>query len=109
MEPDGVHLRGLGELVKVIAKLLSTIYQCSWSTREVPEDWRLVSVTPIYKKGYKEDLGNYRTISLTLVPEKVMEQIILSEITRYIGDNRVIRPAWVHEKQVLLDQPDLLL
>jgi len=39
---------------------------------EVPEDWRLADVTPTYKKSHKEDLGNYRPVSLTLVPGKVM-------------------------------------
>jgi len=76
--PDGIHLT---ELVEVIAKLLSIIYQHSWSTGEVPEDWKLGSVTPIYKKGHKEDLENYKPVNLTLVPGKVMEQIILREIT----------------------------
>jgi len=55
--PDGIHLT---ELVEVIAKLLSIIYQHSWSTRQVPEDWRLASMTLIYKKGHKEDLENCR-------------------------------------------------
>ncbi|GAB0195215.1 mitochondrial enolase superfamily member 1 [Grus japonensis] len=47
---------------------------------------------PIYRKG-QEDLGNYRSVSLTLVPGKVMEQIILSAITRHVQDNQVIRPG----------------
>ena len=73
---DGLHPWVLRELVRMIAKPLSAIYQCSWLSGEVPEDWRLADVTPIYRKGYKEDLGNYRPVSLTSVPGKVMEQMI---------------------------------
>lgn len=43
-------------------------------------DWRLVYVTPTCKKGWKEDLGSYRPVSLTLVLGKVMEQIIASAV-----------------------------
>jgi len=67
--------------VEVIAKLLFIIYQHSWSTEEVPEDWRLASVTPIYKKGCEEDPRNYRPVSLTLVAGKVTEQIVLRNIS----------------------------
>ena len=38
-------------------------------------------MTPIYKKVCKENLGNYRSVSLISVPEEVTEQIILSETT----------------------------
>ncbi|GAB0187582.1 mitochondrial enolase superfamily member 1 [Grus japonensis] len=62
-------------------------------TREVPDDWRLENVTPIYKQGWKEDPGNYRPVGLTLVLGKVMEQIILSAIMWHVQDNQVIRPS----------------
>ena len=55
MGPDGLHPRVLRELAGVIAELLLAIYQCSWLTGEVPEDWRLADVTPIFKKGHKEN------------------------------------------------------
>ena len=93
MGPDKLHPRVLRELAEVIAKLLSTIYRHSWLSGEVPEDWRLADVTPIYKKGHKEDLGNYRPVSLTSVPGKIMEQIILSEITWYLHGIQGIRPS----------------
>ncbi|KAK4830057.1 hypothetical protein QYF61_008395 [Mycteria americana] len=71
-----------------LTKLLSILYQQSWLTKEVPVDWRLANITPIYKKGRKEDLGNYRPVSLTSVLEKVMDQFIWSAI---IGMYRTTR------------------
>ncbi|XP_019330511.1 PREDICTED: RNA-directed DNA polymerase from mobile element jockey-like [Aptenodytes forsteri] len=90
---DGIHPRVLRELAEVLAKPLSIIYQQSWLTGEVPGDWRLANVTPIYKKGRKEDPGNYRPVSLTSVPGKVMEQFILRALTRHERDNQGIRPS----------------
>ncbi|KAJ7401971.1 RNA-directed DNA polymerase from mobile element jockey-like protein [Pitangus sulphuratus] len=46
---------------------------------------------PIYKV-WKDDLGNYRPISLTLVHGKVMEQTILRAIKWHAQDNQGIRP-----------------
>ncbi|KAK4818205.1 hypothetical protein QYF61_008589 [Mycteria americana] len=65
----------------------------SWLTGEVPADWRLANVTPIFKKGQKEDPGNYRPVSLTSVPGKLMEQIILSAITQHVENNQGIKPS----------------
>ncbi|GAB0183516.1 mitochondrial enolase superfamily member 1 [Grus japonensis] len=94
MGPDGTHPRLLTELAEVLTKPLSIIYQQSWLTGEVPVDWKLANVMLIYKKGQKENLGNYRPVSLTLVLGKVMEQIILSNtITQHIQDNQVIMPS----------------
>ncbi|KFQ31970.1 hypothetical protein N332_05289, partial [Mesitornis unicolor] len=90
MGPDGIHPRVLRDVAEVLTKPLSINYQQSWLTGEVSVDWRLANVTPIYKKGQKEDLGNYRPVSLTSVPGKVMEQIILSAITRHMQDNQAI-------------------
>ena len=84
--------RMLRELSEVAAEPLSIIYQLSsLLTDEVPEDRRLANVTPIYKKGCKEDPGNYRPVSLAYVPGKV-EQIVLIEITWHVQDNWGIRP-----------------
>ncbi|KAJ7410587.1 RNA-directed DNA polymerase from mobile element jockey-like protein [Willisornis vidua] len=74
------------ELAKELAKPLSIIYQHSWLSGEVPDNWKLANVTPIYKKGCKEDPGNYRPVSLTLVPGRVMEQI-----TQHLQDGHGLR------------------
>ncbi|KAK4813675.1 hypothetical protein QYF61_019568 [Mycteria americana] len=93
MGPDEIHPRVLKELADVLTKPLSIIYQQSWLTGEVPADWRLANVTPIFKKGRKEDPGNYRPVSLTSVPGKLMEQIILSAITWHVENSQGIKPS----------------
>ena len=93
MGPDEIHPRVLRELAEAIAEPLSVVYQRSLLTGEVPEDWRLAGVTPIYQKGCREDPGNCRPVSLTWVPGKIMEQIVLREITRHMQVNRGIRPS----------------
>ncbi|KAK4815290.1 hypothetical protein QYF61_026195 [Mycteria americana] len=90
-----------GEMVSDLLHHLDThksmgpdeIHPRSWLTGEVPADWRLANVTPIFKKGWKEDPGNYRSVSLTSVLGKLMEQIILSAITWHVGNNQGIKPS----------------
>ncbi|GAB0210344.1 mitochondrial enolase superfamily member 1 [Grus japonensis] len=90
MGPDGMHLRVLRELADVITVPLSIIFERSWRTGEVPEDWRKASVTPVFKKGRKEDPGNYRPVSLTSIPGKVMEQLILGVVNKHVEEKKVI-------------------
>jgi len=54
----------------------------SWESGEIPAVWKLTNVIPIYQKRVKEDLGNYRPLSLTSFPGKVVEKIILGIIER---------------------------
>ncbi|KFV85992.1 hypothetical protein N308_06800, partial [Struthio camelus australis] len=88
--PDGMHPRVLRELADVIARPLSIISERSWRSGEVPEDWKKANVTPVFKKGKKEEPGNDRPVSLTSIPGKVMEQLLLKVITKHVEDKKVI-------------------
>lgn len=52
---------------------------------EVSRDWRKANVTPLFQKGGKEDVGNHRAVSLTLIPRKT-EHLILQTIGRCMND-----------------------
>ncbi|KAK4818651.1 hypothetical protein QYF61_016700 [Mycteria americana] len=91
MRPDGIHPRVLKEVVDVMAGPLSIIYQRSWESGKVPAEWKLANVVPIYKKAVREDPGNYRPVSLTSVPGKIMEKIILGTIERHLKNSALMR------------------
>lgn len=68
------------------------------------KDWRKANVSPNINKSKKKDPGNYRVISLVLILEKMMKQLILENISR----NKKIIRSCQHgfPKRVMLDPLD---
>jgi len=88
--PDGIRPRTLIELVDEVSIPLCLIMQKSYQTGEVPTDWRRANVSPIFKKGSKSAVGNYRPVSLTSIICKIMESILKDGIMDHLVINSLI-------------------
>ena len=73
---DGIHPMLLKSCAHQVAKPLSLIYQASFDEGQLPSDWKLANISPFFKKGPNNNPGNYRPVSLTSVPCKLMERDI---------------------------------
>ena len=59
----------------------------------VPDDWRTAYVSPIYKKGCRDQAGNYRPVSLTSQISKVIESLLRDAIVEHLERNMLIRDS----------------
>ena len=73
-----------------MAPALTIIYQASLDQGQVPDDWRSAYVTPLFKKGDKAKVSNYRPVSLTSVCCKVVEHIIHSQVINHLEANNIL-------------------
>ncbi|GAB0202578.1 mitochondrial enolase superfamily member 1 [Grus japonensis] len=105
-ENVGLLLNEVGALVMEDtekAELLNAFFALVFTAKAGPQEtqtlevmesrrgsWRKASVTLAFKKGKKEDPGNYRPVSLTSIPGKVMEQLILGVINKHVEEEKVI-------------------
>ena len=88
--PDELPARVLKEAAAEIAPIITHIFQQSYNTSKLPDDWLQALVTPIHKKSLKSDPANYRPISLTCILCKVMEHIILSNMWKHLHKHNIL-------------------
>ena len=89
--PDKISPRILRDLAEEIAPILTIIYQSSLNTGHVPSDWRNANVAPIFKKGEHYDPANYRPVSLTSIPCKILEHVIVSALMSHLEKQNILR------------------
>ena len=81
---DGIPTRLLKEDAAELALSLATLYNLSFQTGDIPQDWKDATVSPIYKKGAKTSPTNYRPISLLSITSKIQENIVYSRLYQHI-------------------------
>ena len=91
--PDGITPKILQSVADIIASPLALLFKQSLADGVVPSDWRQANVTPIFKKGAKSNVGNYRPISLTSIICKIMESLLRDGITAHLHAHNVINAS----------------
>ena len=73
-----------------ICEPLQIIFNPALISGSFPFDWKKANIVPIHKKGDKQTLKNYRSVSLLPICGKIFGKLIFNELFRFFLDNKLI-------------------
>ena len=80
------------ELLQVLkdaaAKVLHSICQQIWKTRQWSQDWKRSVFIPVSKKGNAKECSNYLTVAHILHASKVILKILQARLHQYMNPER---------------------
>ena len=82
--PDEFHRRVLKELATELGPVFAHLFQQSIDTGEIPKEWSLANICPLFKKSDRSLACSYCPVSLTCVPCKLLEHIACSNIMAHL-------------------------
>ena len=89
---DQISIRMLKICGKTICKPLECIFRECLNTGLFPLEWKKANLVPVYKKGDKQCLINYRPVSLLPICGKIFEKLIFNEMFKFFNENNLISP-----------------
>ena len=91
--PDKISSKILKDYSSTLSNALCIIFNNSLQSSEIPTDWKTANVTPIHKKGTKGNVENYRPVSLTSIPCKLMESLLKDKIMDHLLDQQILKSS----------------
>ena len=80
----------LKEVAAELVPFLQLLFTQWLHAGSVPQARLKATVVPVHKKGKRNQVDNYRPISLTWVPCKIMEHIIFHKTMSHLDSNQVL-------------------
>ena len=90
--PDDIPTMVLNKCADQLVAPLLTLFQKTLNEGILPKDWKLAKITPIFKKGSRRESSNFRPVSLTSQPCKVLERIIRKHIQQHVEQHGLLTP-----------------
>ena len=83
---DKLSSRICKDAFTVLVDKLVHIFNCSLRHNKFPLAWKSAKVVPLFKGGERENVSNYRPVSLLSLPGKLLEKIVHSRITAFLEE-----------------------
>ena len=75
-----------------ICNPLELIFKQALTSGLFPSEWKKSDIVPCYKKDDKQDLKNYRPVSLLPICRKIFERLTFNETFTFFLANNLLAP-----------------
>jgi len=82
----------LSPLIEILANPLAEIINCSFTNGEVPMEIKTAKVVPIFKQKKKNELSNYRPISILPYFSKIFEKLMYDRLFAFVNHKNLLYP-----------------
>ena len=86
----GIPNKTLKETADIIGPSLTDIFNFSVLIKVFPDDLKIGKVASVYKSGDKDDLNNYRPISVLPTVARVFEKILYGQVYDHFTSNKLL-------------------
>ena len=69
---------------------ISGIFNLSFKTNIVPNDWKIARASPIFKAGHQCDCNNYRPIPVISAVAHIFEKLVFEKLEDYLTTNNLL-------------------
>ena len=73
-----------------MSPVFAHLFQKPLDTGEIPKEWSLANICPLYKKGDRALACNYRPVSLTCVSCMLLKHIVCSNIMAHLEEYKLL-------------------
>ena len=87
---DGISIKMIKMCGESIVPPLSKIIRNSIKSGIFPDEWKKGNIVPVHKKANKQNISNYRPISLLPIFAKIFEKIIYNSLFEYFHINNFL-------------------
>ena len=74
----------------VLTEQLVHLFNCSLNSESFPDKWKIAKILPLFKGGDRENVNNYRPVSLLPLPGKLLEKIVHKRISTFWEENNIL-------------------
>ena len=87
---DNLPVKLLSDGAQYISTPLAHIFNLSLKLGLFPDSLKVARVSPVYKKGDRDQPGNYRPISVLSILSKIFEKLVNKRLITFLSNNDVL-------------------